>query len=199
MPLRDDPALPESERLPSEITLRFEETLKSRKGFEGELKDNFQVQLLCLCDNTWRPIGSPITDMAYEETFFRYHDVLHFAFAVLLNWSPVSRGMLGLQQPGEKRSRADIKHLKYEEEAIVLFSFDEARRRNFFRDGFVMTPLIEAGISTDTRDVERYIPMEEWIETFRQAYACYTKLIDARGGIVHMAREPKSMRFEKAP
>ena len=38
--------------------------------------------------------GDPLTDNAYEDDGYRFHDVLHLAFAACLGWSPVLRKLL---------------------------------------------------------------------------------------------------------
>ncbi|HLZ00961.1 MAG TPA: MazG nucleotide pyrophosphohydrolase domain-containing protein [Bradyrhizobium sp.] len=51
-----------------------------------------------------RPLGDDLTDNAYKDDGYRFHDVLHLALIAHLGWSPVVRGLMG-----RKRKRGDEK------------------------------------------------------------------------------------------
>ena len=40
------------------------------------------------------PLGNELTDNAYENDGYRYHDVFHLAYAAVLGWSPVIRKLM---------------------------------------------------------------------------------------------------------
>lgn len=77
-----DAEYPESERLPRVGRYEFRPTT-SKSGrpaitlwFEGQ------------------QIGDELTDASHVEDGYRFHDVFHLAYAVVLGWSPVSRALL---------------------------------------------------------------------------------------------------------
>ena len=39
-------------------------------------------------------LGNELTDNAYENSGYRYHDVFHLAYAAVLGWSPVRRQLM---------------------------------------------------------------------------------------------------------
>jgi NTP pyrophosphatase (non-canonical NTP hydrolase) len=47
-------------------------------------------------------IGNDLTDNAYNDDGYRFHDVLHLAFVAHLGWSPVLRGFLKRKRKDEK-------------------------------------------------------------------------------------------------
>src|SRR5260370_21016392 len=50
------------------------------------------------------PVGDPLTDNAWSETGYRWHDTLHLAHAVCLGWSPVFRGLAGIKRRSDPRT-----------------------------------------------------------------------------------------------
>src|SRR5690606_24082598 len=69
-----------------------------------------------------RQAGDIIDDNAYVDDGYRYHDVFHYTFATLLQWSPCARAMLNRK----RKSCADIDRIEdgaraaITEEAISL-------------------------------------------------------------------------------
>ena len=49
-----------------------------------------------------RPLGSDLTDNAYDDDGYRFHDVLHLALIAHLGWSPVIRGLMKRKRKGNK-------------------------------------------------------------------------------------------------
>jgi len=76
-----DEASPESERLPRLFTAEFRNS--------GPLH---RKQLEVYVDG--QKFGSTLTDNSYKGDDYRYHDILHLAFAAILGWSPVLRALL---------------------------------------------------------------------------------------------------------
>ena len=67
---------------------------------EERLPRNFQVSFISISPRharmyyQGRPLGDDLTDNAYEEDGYRFHDVMHLANAACLRWSPVLRRLL---------------------------------------------------------------------------------------------------------
>ncbi len=78
-----DEELPAEQQLPRSFTYRFShETVDGRrKMIMRDVTDGTQT-------------GAPLTDNAYEEDGYRFHDAMHLAFAACLGWSPVLRKLL---------------------------------------------------------------------------------------------------------
>jgi NTP pyrophosphatase (non-canonical NTP hydrolase) len=71
----------ESERLPRKFVAEF-------RNFGEPNKQKLEVYI----DGV--KCGSTLTDNAYKGDDYRYHDLLHLAFATVLGWSPVFRALL---------------------------------------------------------------------------------------------------------
>ena len=50
-----------------------------------------------------KQLGDPLTDNAQDEDGYRFHDVLHLAFAAKLGWSPVLRKLLGRKRKSQPK------------------------------------------------------------------------------------------------
>jgi len=119
-PLSDE-RYPEAERLPRRTSVRF---VEEREG------DRAVVRLF---GADGEQLGNQLTDNAYEDDGYRFHDVFHLTFAAMLGWSPVTRFFFGVKRdsdPGvrevEEGGRATVI-----EEGIAAFVFDYARRERF--------------------------------------------------------------------
>lgn len=73
-----DQDYPDSEQLPRELRIDFVSISRrqARMYYQG------------------RPLGDDLTDNAYNEDGYRFHDVMHLANAACLRWSPVLRRLL---------------------------------------------------------------------------------------------------------
>lgn len=77
--------LREREELPEVFFAKFEET-------SGVVRLNFSEYGL---------VGAPLTDASVLADGYRYHDVLHLAFAAVLGWSPVLRHLLRIKRKSQ--------------------------------------------------------------------------------------------------
>src|SRR5690606_26590677 len=58
------------------------------RTFEVEIRDvDGKVEL----SYEGKALGDPLTDNAYENDGYRFHDVFHLAYAAVLGWSPICR------------------------------------------------------------------------------------------------------------
>ena len=76
-----DQAFPVGERLPRRFRVEFGEDV---------LPDGVKVKMTM----DGKPLGNELTDNAYENDGYRYHDVFHLAYAAVLGWSPVIRKLM---------------------------------------------------------------------------------------------------------
>jgi NTP pyrophosphatase (non-canonical NTP hydrolase) len=83
---------PEDQQLPRTFAYRF-----SNELVDGRMK----LRVRDVIDGS--ASGNPLTDNSYEDDGYRYHDVMHLAFAASLGWSPVYRKML--KDAGKIRKR----------------------------------------------------------------------------------------------
>ena len=120
-----DVEYPKDERLPRYMAVRIEETVENENG-------HTRSRVLTYVDG--RLVGDPLTDNAYEDDGYRFHDVFHYAYAAVLSWSPIVRGILRCKRKSdpivdevEDGGRAAVI-----EEAIAAMVFEYAGRHNDF-------------------------------------------------------------------
>lgn len=73
-----DAAYPPEERLPRRM-----EVVISQVDIEGKTKIQAYID--------GKQVGDALTDNAYEDDGYRFHDIFHFVYAAVLGWSPVLR------------------------------------------------------------------------------------------------------------
>ncbi|MCG8761010.1 nucleotide pyrophosphohydrolase, partial [Tenacibaculum finnmarkense] len=128
-----DSTFNQNEKLPNSFVVEFTEiNNKQREGAVRITIDGVQI-------------GDVIDDNSYEKDFYRYHDVFHYTFATMLDWSPCTRSMLKRKRKSipiidtyEDGARATIT-----EEAISLMLFNEAKRKNLFKNKKVSKVLLK--------------------------------------------------------
>ena len=78
-------------------------------------------------------LGDPLTDNAYDDDGYRFHDVFHLAYAAMLGWSPITRFFFKAKRESDPRVREveDGGRATVIEEAISAFVFDYARNERF--------------------------------------------------------------------
>lgn len=166
-----DSTFAENERLPQSFTVSFTEVTKDGEEYVRITIDGTQI-------------GDVIDDNSYENDFYRYHDVFHYTFATMLDWSPCTRAMLGRKRKSipmidecEDGARATIT-----EEAISLILFNESKRTKFFKSGKVSKTILRI-IKQMTEPFEVRLKTEaEWEQAILKGYSLFGKLVANRGG-----------------
>src|SRR5215210_6227263 len=108
-----DQDYPESEQLPRRFRIEFSEILGQRGPTVVLHKDGQQV-------------GDPLTDHAFVDDGYRYHDVFHFANAAILGWSPMTRSLFGCKRKSNQQIATveDGGRAKVLEEVVCALIYD---------------------------------------------------------------------------
>jgi NTP pyrophosphatase (non-canonical NTP hydrolase) len=116
-PLFDD-GREEGEQLPRQFVYTFE--YREVKG----------AQKIVMLDRSGNVVGDPLTDNAYADDGYRFHDVLHLAHAAVLGWSPVFRKLLGRKRRSSPKVNEveDGGRAQVIEEAIAAAAYEYATR-----------------------------------------------------------------------
>jgi len=118
-----DAEYPAGEQLPRKLTLLLEDTV-----FE-----NRRVVRISMAD-TGGQVGAKLTDNAYTEDGYRFHDAFHLAYAAVLGWSPVLRDLL----ERKRRSKPQVDEVEDGgrataiEEGISALVFADAKDRSMY-------------------------------------------------------------------
>ncbi len=115
-----DASFPPEEQLPRQFTAEL--TTVEQEGI---------VKSVCTVDG--RRFGDPLSDNRYDDDGYRFHDVLHLAFAGVLSWSPIVRRFL----KRKRRSNPQVDEIEdggraiVVEEGIAALIFSFAERHTF--------------------------------------------------------------------
>jgi NTP pyrophosphatase (non-canonical NTP hydrolase) len=188
LPIGDED-FPEHERLPRHATVRFVESEEDGKT----------IVRLYGPDGT--QLGNQLTDNAYEDDGYRYHDVFHLSYAAMLGWSPLTRLFFGVKRNSDPKVREveDGGRATVIEEAISAFVFDYGRDERFL-DGVehVDFSLLQAISKLVSRLEVRDRSAHEWEQTILRGFEVWRKLYAARGGVVRLDLEARTIDFEPA-
>lgn len=144
-------------------------------------------------DESQRLLGDPLTDNAYEDDGYRYHDVFHLTLAATFGWSPVYRKLLrkrgydrlANRQPQEKADAEDGGRAQVVDEAIVLTAYGYAANHDLFERTTAVDWQLLRHIKRLTDDLEvKDRTTKEWNDVILQAFAIWRELIRHRGGTV---------------
>jgi NTP pyrophosphatase (non-canonical NTP hydrolase) len=183
----DDTSL-ELERLPRSFVAEFR-----------NLGDRGKQRLEVYIDGN--KCGSTLTDNAYTSDDYRYHDVLHLAFATILAWSPVFRALL-------KRKRKSIP-LADEvedggravaiEEGLAALIFNYARKHSLLKGVLRLDwPLLRTCHEmTSHLEVVR-CSLYDWELAILNAFEMWRELQENNGGFVYCNSHERTMRYRKA-
>lgn len=180
-----DAAYGESERLPRRFIAVFR-----------EIRDGGRVEVRTEIDG--RLVGAGLTDNAYEDDGYRFHDVFHIAYAAILGWSPVLRGLLRLKRRStplvdevEDGGRAAVI-----EEGIAAVAFDYARHHEFLEAvGDVDEALLATlrGMSAHLEVASQ--PPSAWRSAVIEGFAVWRELVRNGGGRVEADLDRRTIRY----
>lgn len=130
-------------------------------------------------------IGNQLSDDAYIDDGYRYHDVFHFAYAAVLGWSPAVRNLLKRkrkQNPtiDEVEDGARARDI---EEGLTALLYQEARKARLFAGITSLdTALLKiAKACTDHLEV-RTRTMKDWENAILSGYATFRAMWTHKGG-----------------
>lgn len=155
-------------------------------------------------------LGDPLTDNNYAGDGYRFHDVMHVAFAAHLGWSPNLRKFMGLKRryDNDKNEIEDGGRAKILEEAVILKIHQHAVRiKKGARLGEETSPYKHSNalnfeflrdLHELTKGHEVYKnPKQDWEGAIRNGYDCFYKLRKAKGGIIDVDMNNKKIKFHK--
>lgn len=189
------PLLDEDQASGSQLPREFELTFVYR--------DVQGVRRVVVVDASGETIGDSLTDNAYIDDGYRFHDVLHLAFAAGLGWSPVFRKLLRKKGKVGQRSPAVIDEVEdggraqVIEEGIAAAIYEYAARHDFMNVARVDWDLLRvAKRLTSHLEVSRRSEAE-WERAILMAFDVWRKIRDADGGRIR--GDLRTQRLEFVP
>ena len=179
-----DSNFPDEERLPQHFKIK----ITQRKSGQCYLRWNGVF------------IGDPLTDNIHAPDGYRFHDVLHFAQAAILHWSPTFRALTKRKRKSAPKvdEAQDGGRAIVVEEGLTAWIFSRAKHINFF-DG-------QESISFDLlKTVQQFVqgyeveecPLKLWERAILDGYEVFRQVRDNNGGIVVGNREARTIIYEE--
>jgi NTP pyrophosphatase (non-canonical NTP hydrolase) len=180
-----DAAFGEGERFPRRFVVAFE-----------ELVSDSRVEVRASIDGI--VIGAALTDNAYQDDGYRFHDVFHVAHAAVLGWSPVLRSLIRRK----RRSNALIDEVEdggraaVIEEGIAAVVFDYARSHRFLEG---VTDIDEALLRT-VQGMSAHLevssqPDSLWRKAILEGFAAWRQVVKNRGGRVEANLDDRTLTY----
>lgn len=185
-------------RGPEGCRVLYDEKFHEKQRLPRRFKYSFEhhsadgITKLVLVDPlTRRATGDPLTDNAYEDDGYRYHDILHLAFTACLGWSPVLRkllrkkGQLVNRTPQEIGDVEDGGRAQIIEEAIVAAAYVYAVNHDFLEgvdsvDWHLLRHIKQLTANVEVRDRTVW----EWNDVLLRGFAVWRQLRAHGGGVV---------------
>ena len=182
---RFDTAYPENERLPRRFEVEVTETCEA-----GALTVRMFV------DGT--QCGDGLTDNAYAEDGYRFHDAFHLAYVAVLGWSPIIRTLLHCKRKSDPRvdevedgGRAIIL-----DEAVAAIAFDYAKVHAYLEGVSVLDEWIIKAMMHITSHLEvAQCSAGEWEIAVFRGFRLWRELMDHRQGRIIVNMDERSLTF----
>jgi NTP pyrophosphatase (non-canonical NTP hydrolase) len=160
------------------------------RSFKYELKLDGQTGRVVMRDlMNAITLGDALSDNAYEDNGYRWHDVMHLCLASRLGWSPVLRKMLRSKQIIRKRSRPMVDDVEdggraqVVDEAVVACAYAYASRNGFLAtvDSIDWTLLKQIKGLTVGLEVEA-VTAKEWNDALIAGFVAWHTIQNQGGG-----------------
>lgn len=177
-----DEEFPECQQLPRQLTIKFacedDKVILYRDGHQ---------------------IGDKLSDNAYHDDGYRFHDVFHLAYAAMLGWSPILRRLLKVKRKdsGEIDEVEDGARGGLTEELISLFVYMSSQEQGADYNNpevidIAVIRMIKAWVGglevcnrTDT----------EWRRAISEGFKIFDKLRENKGGLVSYDMKQRKISY----
>jgi len=188
----NDRYAPPSQQLPRKFVAKFE-------TIPGTLSPDLPQTIVTL---NGKPFGDPIDDNERRANNYRFHDALHLANVVFLNWSPVVRSLTQSKRkcdPLIDRCEDGARSIQAEEE-IVNYVYSVAEKHNFWVNSTTIDTSILNKIQDFLKDWEVASRTQaEWEQCILYGYKVFNELVKAQGGYLIGDIDKRSLTYQKDP
>lgn len=182
-----DSLFPPSEQLPRRGRYEF---VQSRRANDDQLEVRIYFE--------GRQVGNELTDNSYNDDGYRFHDVFHLAYAVLLGWSPLMRSLLHRK----RKSRPEIDEAQDGGRAIVLeeavaaiafaYGVQHHNLENVTRLDESLLDVIASTVSLLEVGVRS---AADWEDAILQGFEMFRELLAHGGGSVEFDADARTLTF----
>lgn len=186
---RFDDGFPPNQRLPLRLRVEFR-----------EVRDAAGLRLEIFRDG--KQLGQPLTDNVHYDDGYRFHDVFHLSYAILLGWSPITRRLLGVKRKSKPRidEVEDGGRAGVTEEAVSALVFAHAAQHSYFEGAkSIDYDLLKTiGMMCSPFEV-RARSAKEWESVILKSYEVWRQVRDHRGGVFVGDAAAGTISFELPP
>lgn len=178
-----DADLPESEKFPRQMEFEIRQVI---------LDGVPTTQLLLAGEQK----GSDITDRAVGADGYRFHDILHLAFAAVLGWSPVLRNLMNLRRISrpEANLNEDGGRATAIEEGISALVFAYAQDRKRLSTASMIDYDLLQVIRSMTRHLEvSRCSLREWQVALLQGFEAWRAVEQSNGGRLRLDLDTRTI------
>lgn len=181
-----DDDFPKEQRFEREFEIEFKEREENGKFYLG------------IFDVNGERIGDELTDNAYEDDGYRYHDIFHFGYVAYLGWSPVARKNF------ENKRKKDPKIDEVEdgarseivEELISLYVYSHAQNHQLFKYSNRIDTEILKTIQKMVSNIEvRDCKLHQWETAIINSYRVFEELRKNKGGRVLVSLKNRKLLY----
>ena len=151
------------------------------------VRTNDAGKVECLVDG--KPLGDCLSDNAYKDDGYRFHDVFHLSYAAVLGWSPIIRSLLERQRRSDKQvdDVEDGGRAKVIDEAVSALVYDYARKHSFFEG----VTAIDFGLLKTIQSLVSHLEvgrctLADWEKAILQGYTAWRIIRTHSGGTLHL-------------
>jgi NTP pyrophosphatase (non-canonical NTP hydrolase) len=174
-----------------------EERLPRKFGYTFQYRADNGGQRVVMVDDAGNDVGNELTDNAYADDGYRFHDVLHLAHAVVLGWSPVLRKLLKRKRKTTAKldEVEDGGRAQVVEEAVAAATYEYAARHEFLAVERVDWGLLRL-VKRLTQNFEVKVRSEaEWEEAILLAFKVWRQVRQHDGGRVEGDLVARTLTF----
>ncbi len=180
-----DEQAPESERLPRVLRIRM---------FENEHGKRAQMEIY----PDGKLIGDSLSDNAYVDDGYRFHDVMHLAHMAVLGWSPVMRDLLKLKRKSqpmidevEDGARAAIL-----EELVIAFIYSNAKDRRYYENVKHVDTEMLGTIKRIVAHLEVHLRRTgDWENAILQGYRAFRYLLAKHEAVIQLDLSERTLKI----
>jgi NTP pyrophosphatase (non-canonical NTP hydrolase) len=182
-----DEGYPPKEQLPRLLNVHVYESKVDKRAYMKILPDGV-------------PLGNPLTDNAYDDDGYRFHDVMHLANLAVLGWSPVIRQLMGRKRKSKPKidevedgARAIIL-----EELVVAFVYGNARERKYYHG----VKHLDSEMLSTIKRIVRHLEVStrktmDWEDAILSGYTVYRHLLEKKEALLQVDMKKRELTILK--
>lgn len=178
-------AFSDSEKFPDRFVLELIEVAKGDGCYVQVLYEGLQI-------------GGTLTDNAYFDDGYRFHDIFHISYAAILGWSPVLRSIMRRKRKSHPKidEVEDGGRAAVIEEGIAAIVFDYARRHAFLEgvtdvDDQLLNTICGMSAHLEVSTAHAW----QWRKAILEGYTVWREVVKHRGGRVEANLLTKTLTY----